>query len=314
MKDQIKLNIVDTLAYFDVFGYCLTLDQLKLFLHSKKTDKRIIRECVDEISIIEKKSGYYYFSGRERSALNRKIKQNYNQRKIDLAKNYASIIRFVPGIRFIALTGSVSMMNASEDDDIDFFIITKRNMLWIARFFVVLLVKFLGVKREYRNKMVRDKLCLNMFLDEDELNFPKRNFYIAHEIAQMKVLYDGDAIYSRLINKNNWIKKFFPNIKNIYSNSLQYKKRNGIFFIKDNILSSFNFVFFILQYGYMKNKITYEKVNLKKAFFHSDSNTNIILDEYRKRKNYYINLYQKSANSQNFEPKGVNLKLVNLAN
>jgi len=314
MKDQIKLSIIDTLAYFDVFGYCLTFDQVVSLLHSQKVEKRLIKECIDVISIIEKKGGYYFFSGRTKSALNRKIKQNYNKEKINLAKNYASLLGFIPGVKFIALTGSVSMMNASENDDIDLFIVTKNNMLWIARFYVVLLVKFLGVKREYRNKVVRDKLCLNMFLDEDEMSFSDRNIYIAHEIAQMKVLYDDGDMYGKLIHENIWIKRFFPNMKINYNNSGIYKKRINARFVKSSILNKVNFLFFIFQYKYMKNKITQEKVNLKKAFFHPNDNAHIITVEYKKRRDYYINLYKKADNSKYSVTEEANLKLVNLIN
>jgi len=53
-----------------------------------------------------------------------------------------------------------------------------------------------------------------MLIDEERLEFKKseRNLYLAHEIAQLRPLFQRDKIYEKFMPHNNWIKKYLPNI------------------------------------------------------------------------------------------------------
>lgn len=308
MKEQIKLSIIDTLSYFDFFGYPLTIEQLRLFLHKNVASKKLIKECLEEIPIIEKKYDYYFFSGREEIAIKRKVLQQSNLRKIEIASKYSSLLSFVPGVKLIALTGSVSMENASSDDDIDLFIITRKNTLWITRFLVLTIVKSLGKKRGYKNRDIADKLCINMFLDERELEFFDKNIYIAHEIAQMKVLFDEQNTFKDLFKKNFWVQSFFPNIGLLKKKTNRQKRWFDFMFFSEKGLRIVNFISFIFQYLYMFNKITREKITLRRAFFHPNNISSIIINEYKKRYNYYLGLYNKSLKEREFEAEKLSLK------
>jgi hypothetical protein len=120
---------------------------------------------------------------------------------------------------------------------------------------------------DYRQK---DKLCLNMWFDESDLVWiSPRNFYTAHEIAQLIPLVNKDKTYEKFIWKNRWIKNYWPNVIKIYE-------------VKGNIQSfrykytTFEKFAFWLQYTYMKPKITREMVTKKRAIFHPKDWTDII--------------------------------------
>ncbi len=308
MKNQLKTNIIDTLSYFDVFSYPLTLEQVELFLHFQELDKKNLKSYLSKIPIIEKKYGYYFFSGREQVAVRRKMKETENERKLTIAKKYISLLSNVPGVKMIGITGSLSMGNASENDDIDLFIITRKNTLWITRFLVVCVTKCIGRRRSYGDKKVKDRLCLNMFLDERDLEFSEKSLYIAHEIVQMKVYYDEHRMFREFIEKNSWIQEFFPSIEVKRSNQKRKKRWFDFLFFSDRLVRFFNLFAFIFQYLYMSSKITREKVSLRKAFFHPNEYSGIILREYRKRSNDYQLMYENSNKLLHFEVKKGNVK------
>lgn len=308
MKKQIKLSIIDTFSYFDLFSYPLTVEQLELFLHKNTASKRLIKECLEEIPIIEEKYNYYFFSGRRDIAIKRKAQEQNNLRKLEIALKYSSLLSFVPGVKLIALTGSASMGNASRTDDIDLFIITRKNTLWITRFLVLALVRVLGKKRKYKSTDVTDKLCINMFLDERELEFSDKNIYVAHEIAQMKILFDEQKTFNNLFKRNSWIQSFFPSIGVLKKRKGRQKRWFDFLFFSEKALRVVNFAAFIFQYLYMFNKITREKVTFRKAFFHPNDISSVIINEYKKRYSYYLDLYYKAFQKSEFEAKTLSLK------
>jgi len=59
-------------------------------------------------------------------------------KKADKAANFIAAFPFVKGV---AISGSLSKKFADEDADIDFFIITAANRLWLARTFLHLFLK-----------------------------------------------------------------------------------------------------------------------------------------------------------------------------
>jgi len=125
------------------------------------------------------------------------------------------VLRLIPFIKMVAVTGNLAMRNANQEDDIDFLIITQRKRLWLSRFFAVVLLELLGKRRRPEEKEVKDKICLNMFLDEDHLEMSEKqqNLFSAHEILQLKSLYEKDDFYDKFLDQNRWVKKFLANWK-----------------------------------------------------------------------------------------------------
>ena len=69
-----------------------------------------------------------------------------------------------------------ALNNAKKNSDIDLLIITSKNTLWTTRIISFALLKFAGFKlRRAGDKNEKDKLCLNMWLDESDLVLKKRN-------------------------------------------------------------------------------------------------------------------------------------------
>jgi hypothetical protein len=91
-----------------------------------------------------------------------------------------------------------------KEPDIDYFIITEANRLWIARTMLHLFKKltfFTGHQHYY---------CMNYFIDTEALTLEQKNQYTAIELATLLPAYNLTLI-EKLINHNPWLEHFLPN-------------------------------------------------------------------------------------------------------
>jgi D-beta-D-heptose 7-phosphate kinase/D-beta-D-heptose 1-phosphate adenosyltransferase len=152
------------------------------------------------------------------------------------------------------------MENSDKDDDIDIFVITKKDFVWTTRFLMVVFLLILGVYRNKNSKTYSDKICLNMLLDEDCMSLEK-NLYIAHEIVQMAPIFERDDTYKQFLQKNRWIENFMVNALDGNKNYLK-KKDSAIDYALIFLFKIFAFeeISKFLQLVYMKKRITEEIV------------------------------------------------------
>jgi D-beta-D-heptose 7-phosphate kinase/D-beta-D-heptose 1-phosphate adenosyltransferase len=164
----------------------------------------------------------------------------------------------------MAVTGSLAMENSSEESDIDLMIVTKKGFLWTTRALTYLMIGIFGVGvRKPHDSNQKDKLCLNIWLDESDLIWPKkdRNLYTAHEIAQTVPLVNKCNAYEKFIYQNKWILDFWPN--SIKIKNLKLKINNSR--VRTGLLEQLAFK---IQLKYMKSKITRELITPTRAVFH----------------------------------------------
>lgn len=229
--DELQKKILKTLAYADIFDYPLTLEEIQRFLIGQderrvprsgiwlrqKTQEEIKKEIGSPylISHITYHDGFYCLKNRQKIIQLRFERFKWSQEKIKIAKKVANWLKLIPFIKMVALTGTLAMNNVKKNDDIDLLIITGRNRLWLTRLITNFLVEIIAERRHPKDKNVKDKICLNMFLDEKHLALPKleQNLFTAHEICQLKILWQRETVYQRFLKENQWYKKFLPNWK-----------------------------------------------------------------------------------------------------
>jgi len=262
---NIKKEILKTIKYFSIFTYYPTSEEIHTFLElkiSKNGLKKEIKKMVVD-KLIEKYARYTvgeYSIGRIKSLelriKNSKIKLN-NWR----FRAYIKLISLFSQIKLVGLSGSISMMNAEEGDDIDLFIITAKNRLFTGRLIAIAMAQILGLRRSRKiekldtifstatppwgplaivSKKVpslltipqslkpnpyKNKVCLNLFFDERELKVPKykQTLFVGHEVLQMKPLVAKGDIYERFLEANEWVFRIFSNAKE----NLEFKIKNS---------------------------------------------------------------------------------------
>lgn len=123
--------------------------------------------------------------------------------QLAVAKRIARFLSRFPYVQTIAVSGSLSKYYADENTDIDFFIITSPNRLWIARTLMHLFKKltFVVGKQHW--------FCMNYYIDELKMEIPEKNLFTAIEIATLLPL-EGSACFAKFIAANSWVKEYFP--------------------------------------------------------------------------------------------------------
>lgn len=294
-------EILATLAYHDVFDYPLKENEITKYLIDVRSQPQKIKS---EILKLQKKrkvsqfDDYFYlnFKNRLKIVNLRKLRTKYSNTKFKKAYFYGKILKIIPQIKLVALTGALAMGNSHKFDDIDLLIVTAKNRLWTTRFFSNFALW--PWKRKPSSKKVSNKACLNIFIDESDLRIKEKNLYTAHEICQMKLLWDRENAYMRFINANNWVKKYLPNwqpdVKRPTTNDKRKSQKRAVGLSRLALLKPLE-AFMILvalraewiakwgQLWYMQRKITKESIGKTQLFFHPQDQASWILSEYAKR-------------------------------
>jgi len=208
IKEHLRFSIVCTLAYYDVFSYPLTLSEIHTKL-SLQASKQEVDESVDELVHDGRVYRFdEFFTLRDDFGLieKRKTANARAREQMDLARQKASFISKFPFIRGIFISGSLSKNYADEKSDLDFFIVTAPNHLWLARTIFVFTRKLLVAKKNYRN------YCLNYFISSDNLTIDERNVFTATELTTLIPVY-GHTYYFQLLESNRWLHDLLPNFK-----------------------------------------------------------------------------------------------------
>lgn len=118
----------------------------------------------------------------------------------------ARFLQLVPFVRMVGLDGSLARGEATETSDIDFFIVFKRNRLWLGRLLVIGMVQLTGFRRS--GKKIAGRVCLNRFQTEDQLEvFPQTKQY-AKKFVFFQIFWTRDNLTEKFYQDNNWVRKF----------------------------------------------------------------------------------------------------------
>lgn len=218
-------DILHTIRYFAFFQYPPTLEELHRFHPHTISADDLLREADEMVKqhILIKKSYrrgnkvHFRYTAREYSSFFNTWRERHDNsiQKMEIMHTFVNICRYISCIQLIGLSGSVSMLNAKRSDDIDLFIITRKYRLWTGRFLSLITAQMLGIRRKRGERHANNKICLNLFFDERELQVPleKQSEYTAHEVLQMRpVMKRGDS-YMRFLDANRWVFDIFPNAR-----------------------------------------------------------------------------------------------------
>jgi hypothetical protein len=203
----IKKDILAALTYYGLFNYPLKKGEIFIFLRQcndmdefETALNTLVEEC-----IVFKIGNFYSLEDNPALAERRSRGNERASLLLKKAEKAAAIISYFPFVRGIAVSGSLSKYFADENADVDFFIITDSNRLWIARTFQ------------------EDLFCMNYFIDDSSLVIREKNIYTAIEISTVLPL-RGTGIFEEFFEKNKWAKAFFPNKFQNFSSTNEIKK------------------------------------------------------------------------------------------
>lgn len=273
---------IKAILYADIFDYPLIKEELEKW---QITDRELgIRNYELEVGA---SNGYYYFPGREKIVKLRVRREKISLSKIKKAKQATSILAKIPFIKMVAITGALAMNNCKKNDDIDLLIVTAKGTLWLTRGLATILLDLKGLRRKPNDKKITDKICLNMVLEDGSLTLPKeeQDLYGAHEVCQVKPIFDKDNSYQRFLKANLWVRKFLPNA--LTTNDQRLTTNSSLSFIA-YLLFPFEQLIKYLQLLYMRPRRTNEVVTPHMLRFHPKDYRRLVLRQYYDRlRKYY---------------------------
>ncbi|MEI7977515.1 MAG: nucleotidyltransferase domain-containing protein [Bacteroidota bacterium] len=203
---QHQISIIKTLIYFDVFSYPVTFMELKDFMQTPIQDEELLIE--DLMQLLKKQlifsiDDYYTLKNDKKLVIRRLAGNKQAEKHVHKAFKNAKLIGSFPYVRGVGISGSLSKGYMDESGDVDFFIITEPERLWIARTLLILYKKiFLLNSRKY--------FCVNYFIDTNHLEIQDKNIFTATEILTLIPAYNHN-VFKCFIEKNSWAQKHLPN-------------------------------------------------------------------------------------------------------
>ena len=200
------MTSLKTILYFSIFNYPVTKDEI--ITYSDCCSKDEIEEELNELkenNIIYKINNYYLKTNNP-EFIEKRLKGNEMAKKVmPKAMKMANKIAQFPFVRGVSFSGAFSKGYFDENGDVDFFIITAKNRLWIARTSLILYKKiFLLNSKKY--------FCVNYFISEKDLSVAEKNKFTAMEVATL-IPTHGKKIFEEFFLKNEWVNDYFPNVE-----------------------------------------------------------------------------------------------------
>jgi hypothetical protein len=215
---MLRKSALATLVYYDVLDYPLTeFEVWKHLIQPKELDDNSQAPTLAEISgvvdalVAEKKlsrfRGFIVLLGRETLVLSRIHNEKQAVRKIKRAAQLVRCLSWVPYVRMIGLTGSLSMKQGDGASDWDFFVVLQKGAIWRGRTFLALVLQLIGKRRHGR--YIENRACLNHFVTDGSLEIAMQDFFSAHEYRFMYPICGWDT-YRRFELSNRWMVRIKP--------------------------------------------------------------------------------------------------------
>ena len=224
------METLKTILYFSIFRYPLKLDEIHsytTYCELSQTESEL-QYLIDE-KILTKIDEFYVY-GSDLDSVTKRLRGNLHAKKALIrAQQNAKLIAKFPFVDAVGVSGSLSKGYYDTESDIDFFVITKHNKLWICRTLLMLYKKiFLLNSRKY--------FCVNYFISSEQLEIEEKNRFTATELKTLIPMH-GKATFEKFYQRNNWINEYFTKF-NTDTNAIPTFEKpyftKGVEFVLDN--------------------------------------------------------------------------------
>ncbi len=196
------METLKTILYFSIFRYPLKVEEIHSYTNyeSVSETETELQHLVDE-KILRKVDEFYVYGSDLDSVIKRLRGNMYAKKAMKIAHKKAKFIAKFPYVEAVGISGSLSKGYYDNESDIDFFVITKPNKLWICRTLLMLYKKiFLLNSRKY--------FCVNYFVSTNAMEIEEKNRFTATELKTLIPMH-GKAVFEQFYHNNDWIKNYF---------------------------------------------------------------------------------------------------------
>lgn len=224
--NTLQNSIIQTLAYFNIFNYPLTVAELFRYLWKPPANVALsqLQEVLSTMKQVEMYNGFVYLTDSQQITAARTKAYLESERKYKKRLPYIKLLTYVPNVQAIFIVNSLAYQNVREQSDIDLLIVSKPGKIWSTRFFTTTIAKLLGIRP--RPNFTKDTLCLSFYLDGKSLDMSKlmgnrNDVYEVYWIKHLFPLYDPENTINQLQNANRWVKDYLPNAKSNHLHPLR---------------------------------------------------------------------------------------------
>ena len=229
-------SILTTLAYFSIFDYPLTIIELWQWLYWQEAGEPDFNVYQDSILELKQKKliivhqGFVCLVDKESDVIKRQ--QNYRDSfaKYEIARKICRVFAFLPFVQAIFVCNSLAYNNSRSDGDIDLFIVTKKDRLWLSRFLTIGLLKIFKLRPVKNDK--KNKIDPTFFINDKDLNLNKiaieNDIYLKYWLGQLVPIYDPNNVLLELREGNVDLLKFLPNALPVQPHARRLVKYNWI--------------------------------------------------------------------------------------
>lgn len=207
MGTNIYIAVLRTISYFHVFRYPITRYEIWRFLPVRCTEDEV-NEAIDALVQVQVvfALGDYYSIVNDTALAIRRIKGNaLGKKKLKKALVISRFLGLFPFVEAVCVSGSLSKDFALHDSDLDYFVVTAPNRLWVARNLMHLFRKVTFLVKAQKS------FCMNYFVSMQQPEIQPKNYYTAIELATLKTGFATTSM-KNFIEANSWVTAFLPNI------------------------------------------------------------------------------------------------------
>jgi hypothetical protein len=166
---------------------------------------------------------FFYLTGKKISADETDFILKNKKSQVKLSKfskkhyqkflKYRIFFYFVPGLKAVFMANNTAFGGADNNSDIDLFVVSQNNSLWITRVFLTIFLHILGVRRH--KNFIKHRFCLSFFATEkgafslEDIQIKKnKDPYLAMFTVFSQVLIAEKEFYENFIKNNQWVKNY----------------------------------------------------------------------------------------------------------
>jgi hypothetical protein len=280
--DSLEKSTLETIVYYDIFNYPLTVVELWQWLWKYKGKLSELVFCLENSEnlkkYIETKNGFYFLKGKKGLLEIRKARRDYSIQKWTIALRAVKFLRTIPFVQGVMLCNSIAYFNAEENSDIDLFIIIKDKYLWLARFLITITLHILKTRRH--GHKINNRICLSFYVTDDNLDLEnlayENDIHFYYWLLHFVPVFNT-GIYKEFLNRNKWLQKYIPRAK-AWETIDNWKIKDNLFtkyyrkfweIVLNNFLGKF--------LNFLLKKIQLFKMSKNKSSKARENNTDVVI-------------------------------------
>lgn len=247
-------RLVKNLLYFGMFRYPLRKAELELYSPPGTALCQAMEELLFQ-NLIHEEDGFWGMKSHFPQAWQARKKGEENARTLwPSAEKTSRLLSRIPFVRCVCISGSLSKNAVDAEGDVDFFIIVRKNRLWLVRFLFSLAVFYLKIRKK------KHLFCPNYLMVDDGLEVKDRSRYTAVEIRSLVPMYNS-AVFHRFLAANSWISAYV-NPEPMPEAFLPLERKHKLAFLWNSwLMDGLDELVFRLYYQYYLNKFGLESLS-----------------------------------------------------